>query len=324
MERRPLGRSGIEVSRLGLGTMTWSTDESSMEDAAAQLRTFADAGGSLIDTADVFGQGASEAALGQLLERVIPRREVQIATKAGVRTDGSDRRRDTSRVWLMRSLDASLARLKTDFVDVWNLHVYDPDTPMDETMSVLDWAVSTGRARYVGVSNFTGWQTARAASWQAAESRRSPVSVSQVEYSLLQRGVEREVLPACLAMEIGVMAWSPLGRGVLSGKYRYGRPSDSRAASAQWSRFVTTYLDERSAGIVEAVATAADGLGVSPLEVALAWVRDQPGVASAIVGARNATQLRTSLATDKLFLPPEIRLALDDVSAPDVGYPESY
>ncbi|QSB06715.1 aldo/keto reductase [Natronoglycomyces albus] len=324
MERRPLGRSGIEVSRLGLGTMTWSTDEASIEDAAAQLQLFADAGGTLVDTADVFGQGAAEAALGQLIDRVVPRRDLHIASKAGVRTDGSDRRRDTSRIWLMRSLDATLKRLNTDYIDIWNLHVYDPDTPLEETLSTLDWAVETGRVRYIGVSNFTGWQTARAAAWQNAWPTRTALSCTQVEYSLLQRGVEREVLPACLAMELGVLAWSPLGRGVLSGKYRYGRPSDSRAASAQWSRFVTTYLDERSAGIVEAVATAADGLGVSPLEVALAWVRDQPGVASAIVGARNASQLRASLATDRLFLPPEIRLALDDVSAPDVGYPESY
>lgn len=324
MERRPLGRSGIEVSALGLGTMTWTTDEAGLEDAAAQLQTFVEAGGTLVDTADVFGQGAAEAAIGQFIGKVVARSEIHIATKAGVRTDGSDRKRDTSRGWLMRCLEHSLRRLGTDYIDLWLLHVYDPDTPVEETMAALDMAVSSGKARYVGVSNHTGWQTARAAAHQAAWPGRTPIVASEVEYSLLQRGVEREVLPACLAMELGLLAWSPLGRGVLTGKYRFGRPSDSRAASAQWSRFATTYLDERSAGIVEAVATAAEGLGVSPLEVALAWVRDQPGVASAIVGARNATQLRASLAAEQLFLPPEIRLALDDVSAPSVGYPESY
>ncbi|WP_100445454.1 aldo/keto reductase [Glycomyces xiaoerkulensis] len=324
MERRPLGRSGIEVSSLGLGTMTWTTDEAGLEDAAAQLQTFVEAGGTLVDTADVFGQGTAEAAIGQLIGKVVARSEIQIATKAGVRTDGSERKRDTSRGWLVRSLEHSLRRLGTDYIDLWLLHVHDPDTPLEETMGALDAAVTSGKVRYVGVSNHTGWQTARACAWQHAWPGRTPVVASEVEYSLLQRGIEREVLPACLAMELGVLAWSPLGRGVLTGKYRYGRPSDSRAASAQWARFAQTYLDERSAGIVEAVATAADGLGVSPLEVALAWVRDQPGVAGAIVGARNATQLRASLAAEQLFLPPEIRLALDDVSAPQVGYPESY
>ncbi|WP_199035075.1 aldo/keto reductase [Glycomyces salinus] len=324
MERRPLGRSGIEVSSIGLGTMTWTTDEAGLEDAAAQLQTFVESGGTLVDTADVFGQGASEAAIGQLIGKVVARSEIHIATKAGVRTDGSDRKRDTSRGWLMRCLEHSLRRLGTDYIDLWLLHVYDPDTPIEETMGTLDAAVASGKVRYAGVSNHTGWQTARAMAWQQAWPGRTPIVASEVEYSLLQRGIEREVLPACLAMELGVLAWSPLGRGVLTGKYRYGRPSESRAASAQWARFAATYLDERSAGIVEAVATAADGLGVSPLEVALAWVRDQPGVASAIVGARNATQLRASLAAEQLFLPPEIRLALDDVSAPAVGYPESY
>ncbi|WP_112137601.1 aldo/keto reductase [Glycomyces dulcitolivorans] len=324
MERRPLGRSGIEVSSLGLGTMTWTTDEAGLEDAAAQLQTFVEAGGTLVDTADVFGQGMAEAAIGQLIGKVAARSELHIATKAGVRTDGAPRKRDTSRGWLMRSLEGSLRRLGTDYIDLWILHVYDPDTPLEETMSVLDGAVASGKVRYVGLSNHTGWQTARAYAWQSAWPGRTPIVASQVEYSLLQRGVEREVLPACLAMELGVLAWSPLGRGVLTGKYRFGRPADSRAVSAQWARFAGAYLDERSAGIVEACATAAEGLGVSPLEVALAWVRDQPGVASAIVGARNATQLRASLAAEQLFLPPEIRLALDDVSAPTVGYPESY
>lgn len=304
--------------------MTWTTDEAGLEDAAAQLQTFVEAGGTLIDTADVFGQGAAEAVIGQLIGKIAARSELHIATKAGVRTDGAPRKRDTSRGWLLRSLEGSLRRLGTDYIDLWVLHVYDPDTPLEETMSVLDGAVASGKVRYVGLSNHTGWQTARAHAWQSAWPGRTPIAASQVEYSLLQRGVEREVLPACLAMELGLLAWSPLGRGVLTGKYRFGRPADSRVASAQWSRFASVYLDERSAGIVEACATAAEGLGVSPLEVALAWVRDQPGVASAIVGARNATQLRASLAAEQLFLPPEIRLALDDVSAPTVGYPESY
>lgn len=319
-----MGLSGLEVSRLALGTMTWGTGtDFDTEDAAAQLTAFAEAGGNLVDTADVYGQGAAEATLGGLLGKVVDRRDIKIATKAGVHAGGA-RSRNTSRGHLLGALDASLARLGTDYVDLWQLHVHDPETPMEETLATLDYAVTSGRVRYAGVCNHTGWQTARAVVWQRAWPGRVPIVASQVEYSLVQRGIEREVLPACLAMDVGVLAWSPLGRGVLTGKYRFGRPSDSRASSPQWSRFVSAYLDDRSAGIVEAIATAADGLGVSPLDVALAWVRDQPGVTSAIVGARNAAQLRTSLAAESLYLPPEIRLALADVSAPKLGYPERH
>ncbi|HZE40186.1 MAG TPA: aldo/keto reductase [Stackebrandtia sp.] len=312
------------MSRLALGTMTWGTaQDADPEDPAAQLTAFIEAGGNLIDTAGVYGQGAAETILGELLGKVVPRCDVTIATKSGVSAH-PERRRNTSRGHLLRELDASLARLGTDHVDLWQLHVHDPDTPIEETLATLDYAVSTGRVRYVGVSNHTGWQTARAVTWQRSWPGRSPIVASQVEYSLVQRGIEREVLPACLALDVGVLAWSPLGRGVLTGKYRFGRPSDSRASSPQWGRFVSAYLDDRCAGIIEAVATAADGLGVSPLDVALAWVRDQPGVTSAIVGARNAAQLRSSLAAESLYLPPEIRLALADVSAPSLGYPERH
>ena len=324
MEQRPLGLSGLEISRLGLGTMTWGTGiDFDADDAAAQLKVFTDSGGTLIDTADVYGQGASESVLGELIGTVVQRYDVHIATKSGVVAQGQ-RRRNTSRGHLLAALDASLSRLRTDYVDLWQLHVNDPDTPTDETLATLDAAVSSGRARYVGLSNHTGWQTARAATWQRAWPGRAPIVAAQVEYSLVQRGIEREVLPACLAMDVGLLAWSPLGRGVLTGKYRFGRPADSRASSPQWSRFVSSYLDERSAGIVEAVATAADGLGVTPLDVSLAWVRDQPGVTSAIVGARNAAQLRAALAAEAVALPPEIRLALADISAPTLGYPESH
>lgn len=316
--------SGLEVSRLALGTMTWGTGaEPDTEDPAAQLTAYLEAGGNLVDTADVYGQGAAESVLGELLNKVVPRDDVVVATKSGV-TNNAQRPRNTSRRHLLRALDRSLARLGTDYVDLWQLHVHDGETPLDETLATLDYAVSSGRVRYVGVSNFTGWQTARAVTWQRAWPGRAGIAASQVEYSLVQRGVEREVLPACLAMDVGILTWAPLGRGVLTGKYRFGRPTDSRASSSQWGRFVSAYLDERCAGIIEAVATAAEGLGVSALDVALAWVRDQPGVTSAIVGARNAAQLRQSLTAEALYLPPEIRLALADVSAPQLGYPEKH
>jgi aryl-alcohol dehydrogenase-like predicted oxidoreductase len=194
------------------------------------------------------------------------------------------------------------------------VHTWVDDTPLEETLTALDYAISTGRAAYVGVSNYAGWQTAQAATWQRAVPGRSPLASTQVEYSLLNRGVEHEVLPAAAALGLGVLPWSPLGRGVLTGKYRTGTPSDSRGASAHFSGFVDPYLDDRGAGIVEAVAKAADGLGWTPLEVALVWVRDRPGVTAPLLGARTAAQLRGALGVDDLTLPPEIIEALDDVS----------
>ncbi|MFV2098221.1 MULTISPECIES: aldo/keto reductase [unclassified Micromonospora] len=320
MQQRPLGRSGLAVSRLALGTMTWGRDTDA-DDAAAQLKSYLDAGGNLIDTADVYGDGDAEAVIGSLLDSMVPRKDLVIATKAGLRP-GGPRRRDTSRWHLLRTLDASLRRLGTDYIDLWQVHGYDPDTPMEETLGALDTAVASGRVRYVGVSNFSGWQTARAAAWQAAVPGRAAVVAAQVEYSLLQRGIEREVLPACAALGLGVLPWSPLGRGVLTGKYRHGRPVDSRAASPHLELFVATYLEPRCSSIVEAVSTAAAGLGVAPLEVALAWVRDRPGVTAPILGARTAGQLVGALQVERMTLPTEITRALDDVSAPAVGYPE--
>src|SRR3954447_17797163 len=320
MRQRPLGRSGLAVSRLALGTMTWGRD-TDPDDAAAQLKLYLDAGGTLLDTADVYGDGDAESVIGSLLDQLVPRDEVLIATKAGLTPDGW-RRRDGSRGHLLRSLDASLRRLGTDFVDLWQVHGYDPQTPLEETLSALDHAVDSGRVRYVGVSNFAGWQTARAAAWQQAFPARALIVATQVEYSLLERGVEREVLPAAAALGIGVLPWSPLGRGVLTGKYRNGRPLDSRAATEHLAPFVQTYLEPRSSSIVEAVVIAASGLGVSPLEVAIAWIRDRPGVTAPILGARTAAQLQGALASEDLTLPAEIAMALDDVSAIDVGYPE--
>ncbi|GGQ63480.1 aldo/keto reductase [Couchioplanes azureus] len=320
MQQRPLGRSGLAVSRLALGTMTWGRDTDA-DDAAAQLKLFLDAGGTLVDTADVYGDGDAEAVIGSLLGPLVPRDEVLIATKAGL-GHTPHRRRDSSRGHLLRTLDASLRRLGTDYVDLWQLHGYDPHTPLEETLAALDHAVHTGRVRYVGVSNLAGWQTAQVATWQRAFPGRTPIVATQVEYSLLERGIEREVLPAAAALGIGVLPWSPLGRGVLTGKYRNGRPLDSRAATDHLAPFVRTYLEPRSSSIVEAVVTAAAGLGVEPLEVALAWIRDRPGVAAPILGARTAGQLQGALLSEQLTLPAEIARALDDVSAVPIGYPE--
>jgi aryl-alcohol dehydrogenase-like predicted oxidoreductase len=306
VEQRRVGRSGLKVSRIGLGTMTWGRDTDEHE-SADQLRAFLDAGGTLIDTAS----------------SAVARDEVVLATKAGIaRPPSGTGVVDTSRRGMLAQLDASLARLGVQHVDLWQVHTWSDDTPLEETLGALEHAVSSGRARYVGLSNYGGWQTARAVTLLA---QRSPSLVpvsTQMEYSLLERGIEREVLPAAQALGLGVLPWSPLGRGVLSGKYRTGIPADSRAASPHFAGYVDRYLDDRARSIVGALITAAEGLGCSPVEVALAWVRDCPGVVAPIVGARTAAQLRGSLTAEDLALPEAIRSALDDVSAPAVGYPE--
>ena len=314
MQQRRLGSTGLTVSRLGLGTMTWGRDTDEHE-AREQLSAFVGAGGTLVDTAAGYTDGDSERLLGSLIGPVCARDDVVIATKAGVGRRRGQRFVDASRGHLLRSLDASLGRLGVDHVDLWQVHTWVDDAPLEETLGALDHAVSTGRAAYVGVSNYTGWQSAQAASWQRAVPGRSVLAAHQLEYSLLHRAAEAEAIPAARALGLGVLPWSPLGRGVLSGKYRSGTPADSRAASPHFAAFVGRYLDERSQRVVEAVARAADGLGWSMVEVALAWVRDRPGVTAPVLGARTAAQLREALTVEECELPAEIVTALDDVSA---------
>jgi len=315
MQQRYVGSSGLRVSRLGLGTMTWGKDTDEHE-ARDQLIAFCEAGGTLVDTAAGYTDGRSEELIGSLVGDVVRRDDVVLATKAGIWRRGGERATDTSRKALLGGLDTSLERLGVDHVDLWQVHIWSDEVPLDETLAALDQAVMSGRATYVGISNYTGWQTAQAATWQRAAPGRAPLVSTQVEYSLVSRDIEREVVPASAALGLGILPWSPLGRGVLTGKYRTGIPGDSRAASPVFASFVERYLDERSRGIVEAVVRAADGLDWTPLEVALAWVRDRPGVTAPIIGARTAAQLKGALGVEDKELPPEIREALDDVSEP--------
>jgi aryl-alcohol dehydrogenase-like predicted oxidoreductase len=242
-----------------------------------------------------------------------------IATKAGFVIRNGERIVDTSRRALLRDLEGSLDRLGTDYVDLWQIHAFGA-APLAETLEAVDHAVRTGQARYAGVSNFVGWQTAQAATWQCAFPGRTPIASAQVEYSLLARRAEVEVLPAVRAFGMGLFPWSPLGRGVLTGQYRNGIPRGSRAASDHFAWFVEPYLEPRSRGVVEAVVRAADGLDLTPLQVALLWVRDAPGVTAPLLGARTPGQLAPALAVDDQQLPNEIARALDDVSGgPNIG-----
>ncbi len=314
MEKRRAGNSGLSLSRLGLGTMTWGRDTDEIE-AADQCRAFLDAGGNFIDTASTYGDGDSERVIGGLIGTLFNRDQVVIATKAGISFSDGSRSIDASRHNLIAELDRSLARLGTDFVDVWQIHAWDQATPLDDTLSALDYAYTTGRARYVGISNYSGWQIARAATKQQSNSMKAPLTTVQSEYSLLNREVEIEVLDAAQECGLGFLAWAPLARGVLTGKYRKGIPSDSRGAAPHFAKHIEPFLDSRSSRIVEAVAVAAEGLGFSPLEVALAWVRDAPGVTTSLIGARTGAQLRGVLKTEEIALPEIVRIALNDVSA---------
>jgi len=313
---RSLGRSGLQVSPHGLGTMTWGR-ETDVHEATEMLDVFASAGGNYLDTAPFFGEGRAEQIVGQALQQ-FDREAFVIASHAGVRAD-SERRVDASRGHLLRSLDASIAQMQVDCIDIWFVDRFDPTTPVEDVLLTMDIAVRSGRVRYVGVGNYSGWQLAHIA---ALAGTSIPLVASSVEYSLVQRGIEREHLPAAQALGIGVVPWSPLGRGVLTGKYRTGVPADSRAASPVWGRFVQAHLGADARRVVEAVATAASGLGLAPIDIALAWSRGAEGTVAPLLGPRSVGQLRAALANVDLVLPEEIVQALNDVSAIERQYPD--
>jgi aryl-alcohol dehydrogenase-like predicted oxidoreductase len=310
MQQRYVGNSGLRVSALALGTMSWAreTDE---QEASGLLRGFVDAGGTLIDTAASYAGGQAEAMLGSMLGDVVARSEVVLSTKAGLSASDGRRSVDTSRNGMLSALDASLARLGTDHVDLWFAQAWDPNVPLEETLSALEFALRSGRARYVGVSNFNGWQTAKAAAVAGF-----PLVANQSEYSLVHRTPEAELIPAIEDAGLGLLAWGPVGRGVLSGKYRGHIPADSRAANPRLAGYVEPYLEGGASSVVEAVAMAAKGLGRTSLDVSLSWLLSQNGVAAAIVGARTAVQLKEALDSTLAPLPPEIAGALEDVSNP--------
>ena len=306
---RRVGRSGLRASAIGLGTMTWGRDTDEHE-AADQLRAFVEAGGSLVETAAHYGDGAAERLLGRFLDTTVSRDDVTIATTAGVRRG----RPDASRGNLLDTLDASLRRLRTDHVDIWQVHAWG-DAPLEETLAALDQAVNSGMARYAGLCNYIGWQLGSAAAWQRAVPGRARLVSGQIEYSLLARRAEVEVLPALTHHGMGLFPWSPLGRGVLTGKYRGGViPRDSRGGRDHLAWFVEPYLDARSNAVVDAVSRAADGLGLTTAQVALLWVRDAPGVTAPLLGVRTPEHLAALLAVDDQVLPEPITAALDDIT----------
>ena len=324
MELRSLGSAGTVVSALGLGTMTFGHETEEAE-AHRQLSTFAEHGGTFVDTADVYTRGASERIIGSWLAAGRQRDQIVLATKARFPMSGDPLDRGAGRRHLMSAVDASLMRLGVDHVDLYQVHGWDPDTPLDETLTALDEIVRSGRSRYAGWSNVTGWQLQRIVDRCAAAGWSPPVSV-QPQYNLLDRTIELEVMPATLAAGLGILPWSPLGGGWLTGKYRSDqRPSGETRLGEDPNRGVEAY-DRRNVdrtweilGVVEDIAGAR---GVSMAQVAIAWVRDRPGVSSVLLGARTVEQLADTLAAAELTLTSEEERALTTVSAPGIpDYP---
>ena len=316
MRIRHVGATGLKVSELGLGTLTWGRDTDAPE-AQEMLDTFVNAGGTLLEVGPTHGDGLAMDVVGSLLP-LVGRHRIILALRGAAHL-GADGRWVTSasRGDMLASLDDALARLGTDHVDVW-LAGPEPVAPLDESLAALEVAWRSGRARYVGLSHRGTWDTAMAVAWGSGGARTGvgvPITLVEEEYSLLSRLDEADLLPGALRHGVGVFAHSPLAGGVLTGKYRHSTPPDSRAASPHLRHLVAPHLTHRGASIVEAVARAAQGLDRTPMDVALTWVKDAPGVSSAVVGPRTARQL-DQLLGGGAPLPAQIRQVLDEVSTP--------
>ena len=315
-----LGDSGCAVSSLCLGTMTFGveTDESA---AHQQLDLFIESGGTMVDTADVYGDGRSEEIIGHwfasrpadVTDRVV------LATKGRFAVDASPNGAGLSARHLTRALDASLRRLRLEAVDLYQVHAYDPLTPMEESLRALDQFIRAGKIRYWGLSNFTGWQLTKAVHLARALNVAGPVTV-QPQYSLVARETEWEIVPAAADAGLGLLPWSPLGGGWLSGKYRRDqRPAGATRLGEDPGRGMEAYDrrgNERTWHVIDAVQKVAEECGVSMAEVALAWVTDRPAVSSTILGARTVTQLEANLRAAGLRLTAAQTAALDTASNP--------
>jgi aryl-alcohol dehydrogenase-like predicted oxidoreductase len=325
MEYRQLGRSGLKVSALSLGTMTFGgkgnfakTGDTGLEGARRQVGMALDAGINLFDTADIYSNGASEEILGQALKG--QRDQVLIATKARFRMGEEVNDAGLSRYHLIRAAEVSLKRLGTDHIDLYQLHQWDGLTPLDETLEALDTLVRSGKVRYVGVSNFSAWHLMKAMGVAALEKYIAPVS-QQIHYSLESRDAEYELIPATLDQQLGVLVWSPLAGGLLSGKYRRGKatPEGTRQL-ANWGE-PPIRDEERLYDIVEVLVGIAKAHKVSAAQIALAWLLGRKGVTSLIVGARTDEQLADNLKAADLVLTADERASLDKASQPPLIYP---
>jgi aryl-alcohol dehydrogenase-like predicted oxidoreductase len=329
---RQLGRSGVRVSELCLGAMNFGNPRFGCDEASSRrvIDAFLDAGGNFIDTADAYSGGVSEQIVGRA---VAPRRDaIVVATKgfypvteafgdppAHVNALGSSRRH------LMAACEASLKRLGLDHVDLYQVHCWDPGTPLEETLSAMDDLVRQGKVRYWGVSNWSAWQVAEGATtarWRGSE----PFVTAQMQWSLACRDIEQDVVPACDRHGVGLLPWSPLAQGVLTGKYlgqgeaagRLAGPAPNAATAAWRERF----LNERSERVARAVADCASRIEATPTAVSLAWLLRQRSVSSVVIGPKTPAQLAENVAACDVVLPEPEAARLEEVSAPPPRYPE--
>lgn len=326
MQYRTLGRSGAVVSTQCLGTMTFGAEAD--ETSSREIMTaFCEAGGTFIDIADVYSAGASEEIVGRWLDdHPTEASQVVVATKGRFPMGEGPNDLGLSRRHLRTALDDSLRRLGTDHVDLYQMHAWDELTPLDETLRFLDDAVSAGKISYYGFSNYTGWQLTKAVHLAAAHGWSPPVTL-QPQYNLLVRDIEHEVVPASLDAGVGLLPWSPLAGGWLSGKYeRDVAPTGATRLGENPQRGMEAWearnADERTWRVVDAVRAVAEEVGVSPSQVSLAWLAARPAVTSVILGARTVEQLHDNLAAADLELSTEQQDRLTEASAPRVDdYP---
>ena len=321
MDFQILGNSGLRVSELALGTITFGNDwgwGAPPEECRKLFDAYAESGGNLIDTANTYTNGSSEEIVGQILEG--QRDQFVLATKYTLTSRSDDPNASGShRKNLVQSLEASLRRLRTDYIDLYWVHIWDPRTPTPELMRALDDQVRAGKVLHVGVSDSPAWVVARAntlAEWRDW----SPFTAIQAQYNLVERGAERDLLPMARSFGMGALAWGPLAAGVLSGKYT----SSSAASPPGVGRVDAASVPERQLEIARAVQRVAGDVGFTPSQVALAWIRQQPGAVIPIVGARKLDQLHDNLACLGLTLDPSQLEILDRASAIDLGFPHDF
>jgi aryl-alcohol dehydrogenase-like predicted oxidoreductase len=325
MEYRYLGSTGLKVSELCLGTMHFGsqTDEPT---AHQMLDRFVEAGGTFIDTADVYGAGASEEILGRWLARQ-PRDNLVIATKAYGAMGPGPNDGGAGRKHLISAVEASLRRLRTDYIDLYQVHVFDDATPMAETLSTLDGLVRAGKVRFLGASNYAGWQLQKSVDL-ARQHGWEPFTCLQPLYNLLDREAEWDLIPVCQNEGIGIIPWSPLRGGWLAGKYRRGMDAppagsraDVRAVDGGWPEAWETYANDRTWDVVDAVVEVAEKTGRTPSQVALRWLMQRPGVTAPIIGARTMEQFEDNLAAAGASLADEHMQRLTAVSDRPLPYP---
>lgn len=320
-----LGRSGLRVSPLCLGAMTFGPDwgwGSDIPTSRKIIDAYTDAGGNFIDTANIYTKGHSEAIIGDHIGTDRARRDrLVVATKfLGNLFPGDPNGGGAHRKSVMGACDESLRRLKTDYIDLYWMHFWDKFTPIEETMRALDDLVRSGKVRYIGFSDTPAWKCAEA-QVLARFNHWTPIIALQIEYSLMERTVEGDLIPMARDMGMGVTPWSPLKGGVLSGKYtRDRRPTEGRAQST----WVTNHLTDRAFGIIDALVSVSKEVGASPARVAVAWVQSRPGVASTIIGARTMEQLHDNIAALDIHLLPEHYRTLDAASKPVLAFPHDF